>query len=379
MTETAQMRTWAEISLDRLAHNYQTLRAMLAPDCRFLGLCKANAYGHGALQVGRKLEALGADMLAVACVDEAAELRGGGVTIPILCLGQTPPQLAELLLEHDVTQTVSDLETGRALARAAQAVGRTLKIHVKVDTGMTRLGFLWREGGERETAAAIAALCALPGLEAEGLFTHFADADGNEEYTMGQFTRFLDARQALEALGVRFKICHCAASAAVLNYPCTHMDMVRPGIALYGVLSAPGDATTAVLPLRPVLSLRARVSQLHTLAAGEAAGYDGAYTAHRPTVLATLSIGYADGWPRTPSNRVLLHGRTAPIVGLICMDQLLVDVTDMEGVAPGDTATLIGRDGDAVLTAEEAAQAAGTITNELLSRLGPRLERVVLP
>ena len=240
MTETAQMRTWAEISLDRLAHNYQTLRAMLAPDCRFLGLCKANAYGHGALQVGRKLEALGADMLAVACVDEAAELRRGGVTIPILCLGQTPPQLAELLLEHDVTQTVSDLETGRALARAAQAVGRTLKIHVKVDTGMTRLGFLWREGGERETAAAIAALCALPGLEAEGLFTHFADADGNEEYTMGQFTRFLDARQALEALGVRFKICHCAASAAVLNYPCTHMDMVRPGIALYGYYPAPG-------------------------------------------------------------------------------------------------------------------------------------------
>ena len=146
MTETAQMRTWAEISLDRLAHNYQTLRAMLAPDCRFLGLCKANAYGHGALQVGRKLEALGADMLAVACVDEAAELRRGGVTIPILCLGQTPPQLAELLLEHDVTQTVSDLETGRALARAAQAAGRTLKIHVKVDAGMTRLGFLWREG-----------------------------------------------------------------------------------------------------------------------------------------------------------------------------------------------------------------------------------------
>ena len=136
------------------------------------------------------------------------------------------------------------------------------------------------------------------------------------------------------------------------------------------------------LPLRPVLSLRARVSQLHTLAAGEAAGYDGAYTAHRPTVLATLSIGYADGWPRTLSNgagRVLLHGRTAPIVGLICMDQLLVDVTDMEGVAPGDTATLIGRDGDAVLTAGESAQAAGTITNELLSRLGPRLKRVVLP
>ena len=174
---------------------------------------------------------------------------------------------------------------------------------------------------------------------------------------------------------------HFQGSYGLLNYPGLPCGCARPGIALYGVLSAPGDATTAALPLRPVLSLRARVSQLHTLAAGEAAGYDGAYTARRPTVLATLSIGYADGWPRALSygaGRVLLHGRKAPIVGLICMDQLLVDVTDIEDVAPGDTATLIGRDGDVVLTAEEAAQAAGTITNELLSRLGPRLERVVL-
>lgn len=268
MTETAQMRTWAEISLDRLAHNYQTLRAMLAPDCRFLGLCKANAYGHGALQVGRKLEALGADMLAVACVDEAAELRRGGVTIPILCLGQTPPQLAELLLEHDVTQTVSDLETGRALARAAQAVGRTLKIHVKVDTGMTRLGFLWREGGERETAAAIAALCALPGLEAEGIYTHFANADGDEAYTMGQFTRFLELLSELEGRGITFPIRHCAASAAVLKYPCTHLDMVRPGVALYGHYPDPSCEGLDGVGLRPVMALKTRVASVKAVPAG---------------------------------------------------------------------------------------------------------------
>ena len=267
MTDRRKARTWAEIDLGAMAHNYRALKALTPAGCGFLGLVKADAYGHGAVPVAEKLQELGADMLAVACVDEAAELRGGGVTIPILCLGQTPPQLAELLLEHDVTQTVSDLETGRALARAAQAVGRTLKIHVKVDTGMTRLGFLWREGGERETAAAIAALCALPGLEAEGLFTHFADADGNEEYTMGQFTRFLDARQALEALGVRFKICHCAASAAVLNYPCTHMDMVRPGIALYGYYPAPGLEGLDSSGLLPVMALKTRVAAVRAVPA----------------------------------------------------------------------------------------------------------------
>ena len=374
MTETAQMRTWAEISLDRLAHNYQTLRAMLAPDCRFLGLCKANAYGHGALQVGRKLEALGADMLAVACVDEAAELRRGGVTIPILCLGQTPPQLAELLLEHDVTQTVSDLETGRALARAAQAVGRTLKIHVKVDTGMTRLGFLWREGGERETAAAIAALCALPGLEAEGLFTHFADADGNEEYTMGQFTRFLDARQALEALGVRFKICHCAASAAVLNYPCTHMDMVRPGIALYGYYPAPGLEGLDSSGLLPVMALKTRVAAVRAVPAGTCVSYGCTARLERDSRLAVLPVGYGDGYPRLLSHRmeVLLRGRRCPVVGRICMDMCMVDVTDVPDAVPGDVAELYGREG----LLEQAAALAGTIPYELLCNVNPRVPRI---
>ena len=334
MTETAQMRTWAEISLDRLAHNYQTLRAMLAPDCRFLGLCKANAYGHGALQVGRKLEALGADMLAVACVDEAAELRRGGVTIPILCLGQTPPQLAELLLEHDVTQTVS----------------------------------------ERETAAAIAALCALPGLEAEGLFTHFADADGNEEYTMGQFTRFLDARQALEALGVRFKICHCAASAAVLNYPCTHMDMVRPGIALYGYYPAPGLEGLDSSGLLPVMALKTRVAAVRAVPAGTCVSYGCTARLERDSRLAVLPVGYGDGYPRLLSNRmeVLLRGRRCPVVGRICMDMCMVDVTDVPDAVPGDVAELYGREG----LLEQAAALAGTIPYELLCNVNPRVPRI---
>ena len=209
------MRTWAEIDLSALEHNYRTLRAMLAPGCRFLGLCKANAYGHGAAVIGKELEELGAEMLAVACVSEAIELRRSGVTAPILCLGETPEECYPLLLEHHITQMVEDLETGEKLSAAAQRAGETLIIHVKLDTGMSRLGFFWEADRADETADEMVRLCRLPGLEAEGLFTHFSDADGSEEYTMGQFTKFLDAKAALEARGITFKICHCASSAAV--------------------------------------------------------------------------------------------------------------------------------------------------------------------
>ena len=184
------MRTWAEIDLTALEHNYRTLRAMLPRECRFLGLCKANAYGHGAAVIGHTLERLGADMLAVACVSEAEELRQSGVKLPILCLGETPEELIPLLLELDVTQMVEDLETGRRLSAAAQRAGRTLRVHVKLDTGMSRLGFLWEAGREEETADEIARLCRLPGLEAEGLFTHFADAAGARPILWPSLTAF---------------------------------------------------------------------------------------------------------------------------------------------------------------------------------------------
>ena len=339
-----------------------------------MGLCKANAYGHGALQVGRKLEALGADMLAVACVDEAAELRRGGVTIPILCLGQTPPQLAELLLEHDVTQTVSDLETGRAPGPRGTGCGTDAEDPREGGHRHDPAGLSLAGGGERETAAAIAALCALPGLEAEGLFTHFADADGNEEYTMGQFTRFLDARQALEALGVRFKICHCAASAAVLNYPCTHMDMVRPGIALYGYYPAPGLEGLDSSGLLPVMALKTRVAAVRAVPAGTCVSYGCTARLERDSRLAVLPVGYGDGYPRLLSNRmeVLLRGRRCPVVGRICMDMCMVDVTDVPDAVPGDVAELYGREG----LLEQAAALAGTIPYELLCNVNPRVPRI---
>ena len=373
MTDLYTARTWAEIDLDALAHNYHALHSLLPAGCRFLGLVKANAYGHGAVPVARKLQQLGADMLAVACLMEAEELRRAGITLPILCLGQTAPEFAPLLLEYGVTQTVEDLETARALSDAAQAAGKRLRVHVKLDTGMGRLGFLWRDGGDnRAVLEDIAALCALPGLKAEGLFTHFSDADGCQSYTMAQLARFQDARTALENRGLSFSIYHCGASAAVLHYPQTHMDMVRPGIVLYGYSPAPGLGGPA---LQPVLTLKSRVATVRSMPAGSYISYGRTARLERDTRLAVLPIGYGDGFPRGLSNRaqVELAGARCPIVGRVCMDMCMVDVTDLPGVRPGDVATVYGPG----LT-EQDARLQDTIVYELLCALSPRVPRIYL-
>jgi len=376
MTDITKMRTWAEIDLGALEHNYRALRAMAPRDCKFLGLVKANAYGHGAPRIARKLQELGADMLAVACLAEAMELRRAGITLPILCLGQTPVELAPMLLEYDVTQTVEDLDTGKALSLAAVAAGKTLKIHVKLDTGMSRLGFLWRKGGDNEDLLdEIAALCALPGLEAEGMFTHFADADGSEEYTMDQLTRFLDARAALEARGITFAIYHCGASAAVLNYPCTHMNMIRPGIALYGYYPAPGMEGLDGPGLEPVMTVKSRICAIRRVPAGTSVSYGRTAVLERDSRLAVVPIGYGDGYPRKLSNQMnmVIRGVACPIVGRICMDMCMVDVTDLPEAEVGDTAVVYGPE----LT-ERAAELTGTIVYELLCDVTARVPRVYL-
>ena len=371
MTDKRMVRTWAEIDLDALEHNYRLLRA-LAPQAGFLGLVKANAYGHGAVPVAKKLESLGADMLAVACLAEAAELRQGGIRTPILCLGQTPPELAPELLEYQVTQTVGDLETGRALSAAAAAAGRTLRIHVKLDTGMGRLGFLCPDGEGAAAAEEIRALCALPGLEAEGIFTHFADADGSEEYTRLQQRRFQEAVRALADGGVKFKICHCAASAAVLNYPWTHGGMIRPGIALYGCVPDPGVEDPG---LKPVMTVKSRVAAVRELPAGSMISYGCTARLERDSQIAVLPIGYGDGLHRALSNRlqVRIRDRLCPVLGRICMDMCMADVTDVPGAQPGEEAVVYGPG----LT-DRAARLAGTISYELLCQVTPRIPRVYL-
>ena len=365
------VRTWAEIDLDALAHNYRLLRA-LAPDSRFLGVVKSNAYGHGAAPVARKLESLGADMLAVACLDEAVELRKAGISIPILCLGQTPPKLAGELLEYGVTQTVGDLETGKALSAAAVAAGKTLNIHVKLDTGMGRLGFVWGEPPTADAARDIIVLSTLPGLEAEGIFTHFANADGSQEYTQLQEGRFRDAVQVLADCGVKFKICHCAASAAVLNYNKTCMDMIRPGIALYGYVPDPSVEDPG---LKPVMTVKSRIAAVRELPAGSKISYGCTAALERDSRIAVLSIGYGDGLPRVLSNKleVRIGDRLCPVLGRICMDMCMADVTGAPNVKAGDVAQVYGPG----LT-ERAAELAGTIPYELLCQLTPRIPRLYL-
>ncbi len=371
--ETA--RTWAEISLGNLEHNYRALRGC-APDSRFLATVKANGYGHGAVPVARRLVELGTDYLAVACLDEGAELRRAGIGAPILILGYTQPALAEEVVALGLTQTVFTPDMARALSDAAGAAGKRARVHLKVDTGMSRLGVL-----DHDPAAAakeLAGLCALPHLEPEGIFTHFASADGDEEYTMLQFTRFLDVLDELkEAYGRTFEIRHCAASGAVLNYPCTHMDMVRPGIALYGHYPDPACEGLDGPGLKPVMSLYSRVAAVRDFPGDTPVSYGcTASLGGDGGRLAVLPIGYADGFHRLLSNEsgVWLEGECRQIIGRVCMDMCMIGLPPSSGVRPGDVAEIFGEH----LPVEWHAKAAGTISYELLCAVAPRVPRVYL-
>lgn len=374
--EQLTKRTWAEINLSNLEHNYLTLRGMLPRGCRFLGVVKADAYGHGAIPVAKKLVELGAEYLAVACVDEAVELRQAGINAPILILGPTMPDYVDELLKYDLTQSVQDAELALNLSRAAVNAGKSMKIHIKIDTGMSRLGFLCSEKGVDHSVQEILKVCSLPMLEHEGIFSHFANADGDEEYTMRQFTRFMDVLDKLAARGVEFKIRHCAASAAVLHYPCTHLDMVRPGIALYGHYPDPSCEGLDGPGLLPVMTVKTRVIAVRELERGTFVSYGCTHTLARDSRLAVLPIGYADGLARSLSNRgeVLVHGVRAPILGRVCMDLCMVDVTEVPDVCVGDEVIVFGPE----LPLEEKADAVGTIQYEMLCGISRRVPRVYI-
>ena len=369
------MRTWAEISLKNLEHNYRALRAC-APNSKFLGVVKANAYGHGAVPVAKKLEELGADYLAVACLNEALELREAGIVMPIMILGATPVEFAPLVVEHNITQAVFTPELAKALSEAAAKAGKTARIHVKVDTGMSRLGLLCHE--PVSCGKQVEAICSLPHLEAEGIFTHFANADGDEEYTMLQFTRFLDLLRHLEGeYGRKFQIRHCAASAAVLNYPCTHLDMVRPGIALYGHYPDPSCEGLDGPGLLPVMTLKSRVAGVKELPEGTPVSYGctASFGAGGGRV-AVLPIGYADGMHRLLSNEgsVYLAGQPRPVMGRVCMDMTMIGLDEAAEVKAGDVAEIFGEH----LPVEHHAGLANTVQYELLCAVSPRVPRVYL-
>ena len=368
-------RTWAEVRLDNLVHNMGAIRASLPAGTKFLGVVKADAYGHGAVPAARALEANGADYLAVACLAEALELRAAGITLPILILGVTPAADVPLLLEHRITQTLADEATAAAYSAAACAAGGTLRVHIKTDTGMSRLGFLCDEAHRDRSAAAIARACALPGLEAEGIFMHFAVSDEPgaeaEDYTRRQFARFTAVLDALAAQGLRFAIRHCAATGGTLFYPEYALDMVRPGILLYGY----GDPQRK-LGLKPGMALLSRIAAVKHYDAGTKISYGGTFTTGRPTRMGVIPVGYADGLHRCLSNKLTVWTKDgfAPQRGRICMDMCMIDLTDLPGVDVGDTVEVFGPHADL----EALAEKAGTISYELLCAVSPRVPRIYL-
>ena len=375
MEDTILRRTWAEIDLDALAHNYRQARKRTGPNVKYLGVVKADAYGHGALQVAKKLEELGTDYLAVSSLDEARELRHGGVNAPILILGHTPPEMVPQLIAYGITQAVSAKAKAEEYSAAAAACGGTLKVHIKVDTGMSRLGFLVRDGHFDGGVEAIAASCALPHLAAEGIFTHFSVSDADdapsEDYTRRQFAVFQHVISALEARGRTFAIRHCANSGALARYPEMYLDMVRPGIALYGV----GDDAER-LGLRPVMSLKSSISTIKVFDPDTDISYGRTFHTTEKTRVGVLPIGYADGFFRGLSNRmsVITAQGPAPVRGRICMDMCMVDLSGLPDVHVGDTVEIFGK----CQPVDRLAEILNTIPYELTCAVSKRVPRLYL-
>ena len=344
--------TCLRVDLSAIAHNTRVLKAAVGEKVQMMAVVKANAYGHGLVPVAQTALMNGASWLGVAVPEEGRKLRQAGVAAPILVLGNVNPQGAQMAAEYGLTQTVFDLPGVALLAES----GREIDVHLKIDTGMNRIG----ARTEEEIRAVLAALKAAPQLHLTGAFTHFADADNSEDaFSRQQFDRF----QRLCALLPDGLLLHAAASDASLRFPWARLHMVREGIALYGCIEGYDE-----LDLWPAMSLETRVACIKQIAAGDTVGYGRTFTARRPMRVATLPIGYGDGYPRACSGKaaVLLRGERCPVLGRVCMDQLMVDVSDLPEIRQGDTAVLMGRQGDQEITAAELARWADTISYEIL-------------
>ncbi|MBS1251270.1 MAG: Alanine racemase 1 [Anaerolineales bacterium] len=366
--------TWAEIDLGAIAHNVRAIKKHIGPAVELCAVVKANAYGHGAEAVARTALVYGAGRLAVARLEEATALRRAGICAPILVLGPIAPNGAASVISHELTPTVNSPAVAQALSQQAQAADRTVAVHLKVDTGMGRFGVL-----PEEVVSFAREILSLPGLRLQGFWTHFAVADeADKTYTRRQFSIYHRALRNLETAGFQVEVRHVANSAATLDLPETHLDMVRCGIALYGLYPSP-DVGRAV-SLRPALALKARVGRVRTLTSGSSISYGRTYTTQRDTRVALVPFGYGDGYPRLLSNRgqVLIGGRRCPIVGRVCMDLFVVDVSAVPDVGEGDEVVLLGRQGDEVITAEELAGKLGTINYEVVTGLAARVPRVYL-
>ncbi len=374
-------RTWAEINLDAAAHNYKEIRKRASKSAMLCCVIKADGYGHGAVMLAHLYEKLGADWFAVSNIEEAMQLRSAGIKKPVLILGYTPAECAEMLSENNISQAVYSLEYAETLNECAEKAGVKIKIHLKLDTGMSRIGLLCQSRSEDNKAVSDGFnICSMPSFETEGVFTHFAVADegeDGEDFTINQFDNFMYTVKRLEQMGVKFKVRHCANSGAIEDYPQMHLDMVRAGIVLYGLV--PSVKIKNPLDLQPVMELKSAVSHTKEIHPGMTVSYGRTYTADKTARLATIPVGYADGYVRSVAKDgyVLLHGKRAKIRGRICMDQCMVDISDIEDVKIGDAATVFGREKNAP-SADDIARWIGTINYEVTCIVGKRVARVYL-
>ncbi len=376
MTGPADRRwAWTEVDLEAVAHNVVTLKALTRPGTLFMAVVKADGYGHGASEVAQAALAAGADRLGVATVDEGIRLRRAGITAPVHLLSEPPVSSVGSLVRYGLRPSLYSAEFAGALSHAGVAAGSAVPFHLKVNTGMNRIGVDWTDA-----AAFAETLRDLPGIALEGVFTHFATADvpGDWDFER-QVERFATAVAGMRERGIDPGIVHAANSPATILHPATHLDMVRCGIALYGL--HPCEATRGVIDLHPAMAVKARVSQVRRVPMGEGVSYGLTWRAASPTTVATLPLGYADGVRRGLSGvmRVLLGGVECRQVGRVCMDQLMVEVPRGLDVSEGDEAVLVGVQGDRTLTIDEQAECLGTINYELVCGYGARLSRAHLP
>ena len=369
-------RTWVEVNLDNLEYNYNYIRSRLNDKTKYMAVVKADAYGHGAKVVPNFLQTLGADFFAVSNIDEALQLREFGINKPILILGYTPTELVKVLADNDISQAVIDKNYASSLANSAQKENVKIKVHIKIDTGMSRLGFFYHNPSDTNSITDIVDVLDTNYLIREGIFTHFAtsdlDNDENGEHTKKQFELFVDCIKKLEEKGVDFELRHCANSAATLNNPEYQLDMVRPGIIMYGLNPSKHFEK---FDLKPAFKLKSIISMIKTIQKGTTVSYGKTFVANKDMKVATIPVGYADGYPRSLSNKgyVMINGKKAAILGRVCMDQMIVDISDIDDVKVGQNVLLFG---DKDLTVDDFSVLCQTINYETVCVIGKRVPRV---
>ncbi|MDK2934135.1 MAG: alanine racemase [Clostridiales bacterium] len=369
-------RAWAEVSLDNIAHNVREIRKITSKNAKIMAVTKADAYGHGFLEVSKTLLGNGADGLAVAFLDEAKQLRKHGIDVPILILGYTPEQWVKDLVELNITQTVYSYSLADAISQAAVAQNKKAKIHLKIDTGMTRVGFACEDSAIKT----ILSIAQLPGIEIEGIFTHFASADEKDpDYTHKQFQKFMFVCNELEKMGLYIPVKHACNSAGIVQFPEMHLDMVRPGIILYGLYPS-DEVDKQKIHLKPAMELKATVTHLKEVEKGTPVSYGRVFTTKKRTAIATIPIGYADGYSRvlTGSAKMIAGGKIVPVIGRICMDQCMIDVTEVKDISVGDEVIVFGHKNGLTIPVEDIAKTMNTINYEVLCIIGKRVPRVYI-